>query len=392
MKLRNVSAVFVALYVILFARVYPAFGKLPSDPGYDFVAEMKLRGLEAFIAASEKYIQVAPRLVASVALLFPIEFQAIVLQLIQLGVLAGIGTLIAWALKEQYESSNLAAIAAFLFVTIPSASESTIGNAGSLKWPLLVLVAILGIANRFTDQHVRLSSVVFLLVTLSSPMAAVAFVSYLWRFGSQRALRRHRLPLVIAMLFGLMCQVIAWFVRNRGVRIYGDAGQMWPWPGMGVFWYLVWLGPLVLGVCVGVSALAARSHLPSKNRELLCGGCWLSAEAVVLSGLVWVSAGIKDSAAVATQSMAWIGAALVAFSLLVNANTRLMFRILSVLALVAMSTLAAKWFQASEYLTGGATWKESIARARKVCASQTTDHVQVELHLATVEMSCLELD
>lgn len=380
------------MFAVLVARSYPALGKLPSDPGYDFVTEMKSRGLAAFVAASEKYLQIAPRIFASVVLLFPIELHAVILQLLQLLTMAGIGTLIFFALKAEFDSTALAATSAIVFVTIPSASESTIGNAGSLKWPLLVLIAVLGVTTQFVDRYIRLCAAVFLIVTLSSPLAAITFPPVLWHYWSQHDLRTHRRILIYAMLLGSGTQVVAWLVRNRNIRIYGDAGQMWPWPGMGVYWYLIWLGPLVVGVCVGICAAMSRSRLATEDRVVLAAGCWLAVEAVALSGLVWVSAGIKDSAAVATQSMAWIAAVLAAYSFLASTRTRLLIRTLSVSAFLLMAILAIKWFPASNYLSGGETWANSIARARNECSAQGRQQAEIKLHLATVEISCLDLD
>lgn len=67
--------------VVAFGRIINSFGKFASDPGYDFLLVIERNGLKSLISGSEGYIQIGPRLLAIFARFFPIEQQAVVLNI-----------------------------------------------------------------------------------------------------------------------------------------------------------------------------------------------------------------------------------------------------------------------------------------------------------------------
>jgi hypothetical protein len=376
---------------VLLGRLLPALGKLPSDPGYDFVAEVEKYGLRSFAQASEKYIQVAPRLAAWVALWFPMADRAIVLQMLSVFLLVLLAVLIAWSIEVQTESRLLGTICGVGFITIPAASESTIGNAGSLKWPLLAGLGVIAVCPRFIGRFVRFTSLFTFFVGVSSPMFVVAVLPIVWFAISDRSQVRKLRPILLAISAGFLIQGYAWIAKNRQVKIYGESGQQSPWPGMGVFWYLVWLGPTVVGIAVICSTVFARRRQAVTQFDLYQSAFWLATIAIALSWLVWISAGIKDSAAVATQSLAWVAALLIAYTWLTESKRHQLFRLVGGITCLMFALFAVKWFSVSQYLSGGPTWSSEVRQAALECKSGTTDQVEIQLNLAIVELPCSTL-
>ena len=113
--------------------------------------------------------------------------------------------------------------------------------------------------------------------------------------------------------------------------------------------------------------------------------------AIILSWLVWLSAGIKDSAAVATQSLAWIAVVVMSHHLLSAQPVRLVVRLAIGFGYLMIGLFAVKWFFVSPYLSGGPTWNSEIQRATEVCRSEGIEEVELQLSLATVEFPCAKI-
>ena len=375
----------------MFARLAPAFGRLPSDPGYDFLTNVEEFGLRSFVQASEKYIQIAPRVVAWIALQFPVAQQAAVLQIIAVVVLALLGTLISWAIETQTQSRLLGGLLALVFLTIPAASESTLGNAGSLKWPLLAALGIVAVCPQFFMKFVRFTAFFTLFVAISSPMVLVALLPIIWFAGTNRTIVRSLAPILFAGVLGLGTQFVAWLLKNRQIKIYGDSIQQTPWPGMGVFWYLVWIGPLVAALSAIVALRVVLRRTSWKGVDLQPAIMWLAMMSIILSVLVHLSAGIKDSAAVATQTFAWSAVVLFTLPLLSTRDSNRFMRALGGLSLAFITLFSLKWFGASQYLSGGPTWKSEVEQAKRDCVVSTEGQAKLQLNLAVVELPCSKL-
>jgi hypothetical protein len=348
-------------------------------------------GFTSFFQASEKYIQIAPRMLAWVALQFTISDQAVVLQFLAVATVALLGVLIAWSIEVQTESRLLGIMCGVAFVTIPAASESTVGNAGSLKWPLLTALGVVAVCPQFFSRHVRFTSLFTIFVGLSSPMFVVAVLPIIWFVAVNRLHVRALRPVLLAIAVGVLVQGLAWLAKNRQVKIYGDSVQQSPWAGMGVFWYLVWLGPTVVAIAVIGMVMVTRKRLTRKWLDMNRAAFWLASIALTLSWLVWLSAGIKDSAAVATQSLAWIAALLVSYSWVTDSKRYLLLRLVGGITCAIMALFAMKWFIVSPYLSGGPTWSSEVGRATELCMSGTVVDVELNLNLATVNLPCSKL-
>jgi hypothetical protein len=368
-----------------------ALGNLPSDPGYDFLADVDEFGFRSFFLLSEKYVQVAPRLVAWGALQFPIEHRALILQVLAVAIIAVLGAVVSWAIEIQTNSRLIGGLLGLVFLTIPAARESTLGNAGSLKWPLLAALGLVAVCPKFYLKFMWFTALFTAFVGLSSPMFVVALLPILWFAGTHRASIRQLQPTLFAGSLGFVIQGFAWLLKNRQVKIYGDSIQQTPWPGMGVFWYLVWVGPTIAAVAVIVTVSVLGRHLTWRGSDIRIATLWLSGISIILSILVHLSAGIKDSAAVATQTLSWSAVVLVSTSLLSTRTINWWLRFAAGLALALIVILSAKWFKASPYLAGGPTWSSEVKRAAQECRSSMVDDAQIQLNLAVVEISCEEL-
>ena len=348
-------------------------------------------GLRSFVQASEKYVQVVPRLVAWIALRFPFEQRALVLQVMAVAIVAVLGAVIAWAIEVQTESRLLGVLIGLVFLTIPAASESTLGNAGSFKWPLLATLGIVAVCPKFYTKYMWFTALLTAFVGLSSPMFVVALLPVLWIVATHRASLRQVRSILFAGGLGFVIQGFAWMLKNRQVKIYGDSIQQTPWPGMGVFWYLAWIGPTIVAVVVITSVFIFRRHLTWPGSDIRSATLWLSGVSIILSLLVHISAGIKDSAAVATQTLSWSAVVLFSTSLLSTRNLNLFLRVVASLSLALLVLFSARWFGASSYLAGGPTWRSEANRAAQDCESTTVDEVRIQLNLAVVEISCAKL-
>ena len=372
--------------VVAFGRIINSFGKFASDPGYDFLLLIERDGLKSLISGSEGYIQIGPRLLAIFARFFPIEQQAVVLNITVTLVVIMIALLIFEAVLAQFDKISLAVVAGLAFLVIPSAAESTVGNYGSIKWPLVAGLGVVLACRKFIDMNFLITLVLVIVVGFCSPLAiAVSLPLGAYAYSEFGQVEKSFRYLFATSLTVTLIQFLYWLSSGDGAQIYGGKVPYRPWPGMGWFWYSIWLTPLIFGLSVLI-VFAVIHRFSSMKLDI--ASIWLALSSLGVSFATYVSTGIKDSTAVAGQSLAWIAVITTMFYFIPGLPWHLvrigMFGLLSTFFVVS----TVKWYPASWYLANGEKWSVLVKQAKIDCSNENVEFAKLKLLLAETELSC----
>jgi hypothetical protein len=372
--------------LVAFGRIVSSFGKLASDPGYDFLLIVEKDGLKSLFSGSEGYIQIGPRLLAMFARLFPIEQQAVVLSASVTIVVIMIALLIFQAVFTQFGKTFLAVIAGLAFLVVPAAAESTVGNYGSIKWPLVVGLAVVIACQKFVEANVLFTVALVIFVGLCSPLAIAVSLPLLGyalpKFGQVDKSLKYLLAAAVGVT---LVQFLYWYSSGAGAQIYGGSVPYKPWAGMGLFWYSIWLTPPLFGLLVLIIFLVLKF---ATKASVDSTAIWLALSAMGIFAATYMSTGIKDSTAVAGQSLAWISVIITMFVVIPT----IPFHFVRIGTTVALSMFfvvsSVKWYSASWYLVDGKKWSVLIEQARTDCADENAQTAKLQLLLAETELDC----
>ena len=376
--IRN-SLILIVGFSLLFARGYGAIGKVPADPGFDRVFELRRMGLSGFFAVSNGYRDISAHLGPLLTLFFPLRFSALILSLTTLMAVAIISTLIFDVILTELGSTMIATVSALIFVLTPAFSESTIGNYGSLKWPLFVLLAVMFSSDKYLECHRKTAIFVAIMTGLSNPFALIAIPRQVFALLK---LRNWRANLALVVLAASVIEAVTWFQSGTSSHVYFDMVYK-PWPGMGLFWMWIWCSPIVMSLAVLFSLVIVWQR---RTEQRVYAG-WLALSSIVLWILMYWEAGIKDSTAVATCSLSSI-ALLVAVHAMKPVNVQ---RIFLVGAIGSFSLLSVPWFSAGWYLTDTPNWGSEIARLHTECVQQKIVSGEVLIQTTHIEFTCDEI-
>jgi hypothetical protein len=173
----------LSYFLILATRSYPSVGRLPADPGYDYVLDGSEQGLSA-LTLGDPYFHVGARLLALVTSWFPLAYQAVVLSILVHIVWSICAVVIANVITMETRKRWLGYLAGCFLVAAPHASESGLGNVGNVKWPLLA--ALLVVSGSRSSIQTFPKSVALLAVTtdsLSRSLSSAVFHSSLMSCG-----------------------------------------------------------------------------------------------------------------------------------------------------------------------------------------------------------------
>ena len=369
-----------------FGRIISSFGRFASDPGYDFLLIVEKDGLKSLFSGSEGYIQIGPRLLAMFARLFPIEQQAVVLSASVTIVVIMIALLIFQAVFTQFGKTFLAVIAGLAFLVVPAAAESTVGNYGSIKWPLVVGLAVVIACQKFVEANVLFTVALVIFVGLCSPLAIAVSLPLLGyalpKFGQVDKSLKYLLAAAVGVT---LVQFLYWYSSGAGAQIYGGSVPYKPWAGMGLFWYSIWLTPPLFGLLVLIIFLVLKC---ATKASVDSTAIWLALSAMGIFAATYMSTGIKDSTAVAGQSLAWISVIITMFVVIPT----IPFHFVRIGTTVALSMFfvvsSVKWYSASWYLVDGKKWSVLIEQARTDCTDENAQTAKLQLLLAETELDC----
>ena len=384
--------VFIAVsfyFLIAFGRIINSFNKLASDPSYDFVDEIYRLGLKSFASGSEGYIQIGPRFIAYIAHVFPVENQAIVLSVLTTLVFALLAFTINSAIAIQTNSRMLGFLCGLCLIVVPASAESTVGNHGSVKWSIVVAAGVVFSSTKFVARYPRFSISLAALAILCSPLAILALSPlYIQLFQLRLRAPKHVVTASITGIVLTSVQFLYWLFSGRGAQIYGGDIQYRPWIGMGQFWWSIILTPpvFIIGSLVFVSlAWKALNGFPAQHIFFL----GLSASFITVSS--YITTGIKDSTAVAWQSLSWILSILALYAVFSKVGIKSLSAIIALAAALFFGRSIEKWYSASWYLSDAQVWSSLVQDASINCDQSGEKLVSIELLLSTVEMPCSRL-
>ena len=180
-------------------------------------------------------------------------------------------------------------------------------------------------------------------------------------------------------------QFLYWYSSGAGAQIYGGSVPYKPWAGMGLFWYSIWLTPPLFGLLVLIIFLVLKF---ATKASVDSTAIWLALSAMGIFAATYMSTGIKDSTAVAGQSLAWISVIITMFVVIPT----IPFHFVRIGTTVALSMFfvvsSVKWYSASWYLVDGKKWSVLIEQARTDCADENAQTAKLQLLLAETELDC----
>jgi hypothetical protein len=315
-----------------------------------------------------------------------VQNQAVVLSILATFTFITCALVINRAIATQTGSSLTGFVAGAILLLIPAASESTVGNHGSVKWSIVVTLCVVLICPAYMDKHPKATITISIISTLCSPLSILAssYLCYHVVLNRKSSDRKIVLVLLSICVFTFI-QFLYWLLSGKGAHIYGGDVRYTPWPGMGQFWWsLLLTPPLFIGGTILLLVISKLIFRDIKAEQVV----FLAISAALISASSYITAGIKDSTAVAWQSLSWILVVLTLYEVTPKLKPKLMGYIAVILTSAFFIRSIDKWYSASWYLTEGQEWSMLVADAKQRCASNDSDTESIQLLLSTVEIKC----
>ena len=358
--------------------------RLPADPGYYIFQGVREDSFRNLITLETDYFNFLERLIALTAVVFPIEFIALASSLLTSLIWVSTAMTITVIAKQTTRSSLLAFGAGLMVVLVPSASESSIGNIGNIKWQVLIALTVVGSSTHLLSTRRYLVWALALITGFTHPLTLIAAIPLLARsFSVDKSVAR-----TSRIAFGLstasfICQFLVH--QQSGAGLVRGQITYW-WSGIPIFWFFNLVFPLALCGGVAVTAIVLRKfasdRLPSSFLISLAG---------LLTGLVsYAQAGIADRYFVAPTVLGWV-ALLFLFSDIRPKFPKLSLVVLTPIVLV-LSLGAFKWFGPSSYIDSGPTWSSEVERGRIECLNTGVATIELQMPVGTTEVPCSDLE
>lgn len=181
-------------------------------------------------------------------------------------------------------------------------------------------------------------------------------------------------------------QASVWKISGNGAQLYGAAGVYRAWPGMGVLWYWLWLGPPACAI-VGIVGFFILKSLRSKDQSLFA--LRLLTVSLTIFVVTYIESGIKDSMAVASQSLALIGLSMLCID--VAGEKKIVLRLYALTGLLLISAGTFRWYEAQGNFFGGQPWRHLVDKAVTDCRASPQGIPLIQNGISTVEITCEEL-
>lgn len=366
--------------VILTARSSSSMGRLPADPGYDYILAGSERGLGA-LALGDPYFHFGARFVALITSWFPLAYQVLTLSILVHLVWTGCAAIIAAVVTHESQQKWLGIVSGFLLVTAPHASESALGNVGNLKWPMISALIVACSSPTFIQRHPTLISVLAVLTGLTNPLTILSSIPL-----GLEALRRRRFPRAQLMLMGMIVGTLAVQVTKVGISsaASGQSAKVTiPWSGMGLFWWSGLVGPIVISAtCIII--LLVRQRMSTNPLFALK----LALTAGTLAMVSYRMGGIADRYFIAPMTLALMATFVIQQQLFVKIS--LLQRAGWAITVVVLLVPTLKWFASGSYLMTPPLWKPEIARAETFCEQNQFSEIEISSsNLGGTTLNCL---
>ena len=371
---------FFGFFALLLARTVDSIGRIPADPGYQYIQEAAQFGLRS-VFFGDPYFHLVTRLMAWVTTWSPLGWHAVILSLMAHALWSGCAVAIANVVWRETSKRWVGTVSGLFLVTAPHASESILGSIGSIKWPLLSAAIIICSSSRTLLTRPISAGALLIAVGLTQPLTFVCLLPLLWIALRHSDVRPTAIRLCAIVSLTLLAQVLK--VGLESASSGRTARITEPWSGMGVFWWSGLFGPIIVSSMVALTALFQnpRRVLMNSLSSLLC------VTAVTTCVFSYLMGGIADRYFVAPLTLSFVAATI----LLSDARSGSTLRRVSLATTFALVVLipTVKWFPASWYLTGGPTWSSEVARAKAVCSTSGSQQVSLTITVdSTVELEC----
>lgn len=375
-------AMFLGAMAVLLARGVASLDRIPADQGYGIYQVAREDLTVRFVLGLNKYLNIGARLIPTVVGQFPVHWHAILGSLVTHLVWASCSLLIFSCVRSEGLSRVFSALVALFLVLVPHASESSLGNPGTVGFPLAASLIVLATFGNVIRHHVKLSALFALFVGVTTPFAFLALLPLLFRSFKLMQIPKCDLQFGSTILATLVLQVVTVGIGNatRG----NSTKILSPWDGMGAFWWTGLLAPPILALF----ALLVTNLPFQKSQGEACVVNSLAASSLAFAILIYYWGGIADRFFVAPMFLSTAATLLLsrAFS---RGKTRFVRVAIVGLLGVGLAIPTAKWFQASWYLTSGPTLTSEVRRARLACQSDTSALINLRVSPSgTVDLDC----
>lgn len=374
--------VLTASLLVLIIRGFSALNRVPADQGYGIYLNAREDLDLRFVLGFNDYLNFGARLIPTVVGQLPIDWHAVAGTLLTHTVWATCSAVIFAAFRAEHFSRSSATLMSLALLLSPHASESSLGNPGTLGFPLLVALVCVCSAKSFVNRQ-PIGSIAFAaFVGLTTPFAILAAVPILIRLCTTRSVDRPERKVLVTLSTCLLLNVFA--VGISGVLTGNDAKDYTPWDGMGLFWWSGLLAaPVVSVICISLALIMYKKHAVLAIHSLS-----LALTALILHFALYYLGGIADRFFVAPLSLTTMSV-VVMVNLLRFGRSPVMRIALPLLVLFATAIPTVKWFFAGWYLTSGPTWTSEVQRATKMCNDEISKTVGLSISPNDVqELSC----
>lgn len=352
---------------ILIARSFSSMGRLPADPGYDYVLDGSEQGWGA-LTLGDPYFHFGARFIALIVSWFPLASQVVALSVFVHLVWSGCALIIAYIVTHESQQKWLGYLSGLLIVTAPHASESGLGNVGNVKWPIIAALITACCSPTSLSRHPALLSVLAVISGFTQPLTILCVIPLVLESLRNRNLSRNQLILMGVISGTLLVQIAK---VGASTAFSGQSTKVTaPWDGMGLFWWSGLIGPFLVSLACCIILLirqrmSAISLFPFK----------LAFMAGLLSIASYRMGGIADRYFIAPMSLALIAMFVTQHEVFV---TRQRLRILGwIVSILVLSVPTVKWFSSGPYLMTPPNWKAEIARVTQLCATSPSKLVAV---------------
>jgi len=381
------SLVCLIMILVIVGRIRHSFTQLPADPGLDRIREVKLESFRALWSTSLGYLDISARTPPLLSSLFGLRDQAIALSGITAMITVVLALIIFVAVMTETGSLLKGLICSILFAAVPSAALSTVGNHGSLKWPLFATLGIVLCSPQTMKTWPRATIALSLFVGLSNPFAILAGIGMFAtrRINISRIFSQQKLIWMV-LICSTALQAIVWKMSGNGTQLYGTAGVYRAWPSMGVLWFWLWIGPPVCAIA-GIIGFSTLKSVRSMDHG------WFALRILTVSLTIfivtYIESGIKDSMAVASQSTALIGLSMLCID--VASGKKVVLRLCALAGLLLIFSGTFRWYGAQGNFFEGQPWRNLMDIAVTDCRTSPQEMPLIQNGISVVELTCKEL-
>lgn len=357
MQIRQPIVLFCAYFGIVLLRGWRGLDRIPSDPNYGYFLSEK-QFFDLFFWTSP-YLHFDSPLISSAVGILPIRLHALAANLTSHTILALCAVGIFLALKRLNIREWVGSLGGLVLVLSPWAAQSTLGNYGNNRWPIIT-TSLIVIASEVTRKQPSQWRVFLaaILVAIANPIAIVVTIPVAISILIRRSVSGRIAGLVTAPPVVVLCFNL---VLTNGSGHSARVERLWD--GAGLFWST---GLLLPGL-VAIAGIVILLLCKSERNELNIFGLSVFCSSIAISLLNYRLGGIADRYFVAPAALTGIGMVVVLFEVKLR---WIIFR-LAVLVAVGLLVLipSIKWFTVFPWLTSGPPWSEQVDDARQRCAA-----------------------